>query len=110
MLFSAIGYDSTHLFGSNHLHQNKGIHWFFMAISVPFHGLCAKLLWSQAVVQFRHGWTTTTQHHQSILLIKGEKNMLVCVSNQNGSFCGLPQSEWFFLGCIPTSCGRVLCL
>ena len=34
--------------------------------------------------------------------------MFVCASNQNGSFCGLPQSEWFLLGCIPTSSGTVL--
>ena len=36
--------------------------------------------------------------------------MFVCDSNQNGSFWGLPQSEWFLLGCIPTSGGTVLCL
>ena len=66
--------------------------------------------WSQLVVQFPHGWTTKTQHHQSILLIKGEKIMFVCASNQNGSFWGLPQSEWFLLGCIPTSGATVLCL
>ena len=95
MLYSAISYDSTHIFGSNYLHQNKGIHWFFMAISVPFHCLCAKNLWSQLVLQFPHGWTTKTQHHQSIRLIKGEEICLYVLRirmvhfgvspNQNGS-------------------------
>ena len=33
--------------------------------------------------------------------------MFACGSNQNGSFWGLPQSEWFLLGCVPTSGGKV---
>ena len=51
--------------------------------------------WSQLVVQFPHGWTTKTLHHQSILLIKGEKICLYVLPlrmvhfgvspNQNGS-------------------------
>ena len=65
------------------------------SIGFSWQSLCAKILWSQLVLQFPHGWTTKIQHHQSILLIKQEKICLYLLPirmvhfgvspNQNGS-------------------------